>query len=85
MRLVSALLRKRMGGQFKEKLMTKIRNGVVAGVASCFLIAGLSACEKQEGPAERAGKQVDKAVESVGKQVEKAGEKIQDAAKDAKK
>ncbi len=65
--------------------MTKIRNGVIASLAACVLIAGLSACEKKEGPAERAGKQLDKAVESAGKQVEKAGEKIQDAAKDAKK
>ena len=40
---------------------------------------------EERGPAERAGKQVDKAVEKVGEQVEKAGQQIQDAAKDAKK
>ena len=61
--------------------MTKIRNSVGAGLAMVILMAGLAACEKKEGPAERAGKQVDKAVESAGKQIEKAGEKIQDAAK----
>ena len=60
--------------------MTKIGNRVGAGLA-IILMAGLLACEKKEGPAERAGKQVDKAVESAGKQIEKAGEKIQDAAK----
>jgi len=49
------------------------------------LIVGLYACEKKEGPAERAGKQIDKAVEKAGQQVEKAGQQIQDAAKDAKK
>jgi len=54
-------------------------------IVSSVLITGamlfvLSACEK-EGPAERAGKEADKAVESVGKQIEKAGESIQDAAK----
>jgi len=54
-------------------------------LAMSFLIVGLSACEKKEGPAERAGKQIDKAVENAGKQVEKAGQKIQDEAKDAKK
>ncbi len=48
-------------------------------------IAALSACQKQEGPMERAGKDLDKAVQSVGQQVEKAGDSIQDAAKGDKK
>ena len=42
-------------------------------------------CQKKEGPVERAGKQIDKAVEKAGQQVEKAGEKIEDAAKDTNK
>jgi len=46
---------------------------------------GLSACEKKEGPAERAGKEIDTAVQSAGQKLEKAGQDIQDAAKDAKK
>jgi hypothetical protein len=49
------------------------------------LLLTLSACQKQEGPAEKAGKSVDQAAEKVGQQVEKAGEKIQDAAKGDKK
>ena len=65
--------------------MTKTRGAVCAGLAMSILIVGLSACEKKEGPAERAGKQIDKAVESAGQQIEKAGQKIQDEAKDAKK
>ena len=65
--------------------MTKIRNGISAALAMSILMVGLSACEKKEGPAERAGKEVDKSVESAGKQLEKAGQSIQDAAKDAKK
>ena len=65
--------------------MTKFRNSACAALALSVLVFGLTGCEKKEGPMERAGKQVDKAVESAGKQVEKAGEKIQDAAKDAKK
>jgi hypothetical protein len=48
-------------------------------------VHGLSACEKKEGPGERAGKAVDEAVETTGKKIEEAGEKIQDAAKDAKR
>ena len=49
------------------------------------LLVALFGCQKQEGPAERAGKEVDKAVESAGQKLEKAGQNIQDAAKDAKK
>jgi hypothetical protein len=49
------------------------------------LLAALFGCQKQEGPAEKAGRQVDKAVESVGQQIEKAGDAIQDAAKGDKK
>ena len=65
--------------------MTRIGSSICAGLAMSVLVVGLSACEKKEGPAERAGKQMDKAVEKVGEQVEKAGQQIQDAAKDAKK
>ena len=54
-------------------------------LAAVVLIAGLSACQKEEGPAERAGKAVDNAVQKAGEKVEQAGEKIQDTAKDAKK
>lgn len=46
-----------------------------------MLFVALPGCQKQEGAAERAGKDVDRAVENVGQQIEKAGEKIQDAAK----
>ena len=65
--------------------MGKMRNSLYAALAATILVVGVSACEKKEGPAERAGKQLDKSLESAGKQLEKAGEKIQDAVKDAKK
>jgi hypothetical protein len=64
--------------------MDNIRSGVVACLAIGILVTGLAGCEKKEGPAERAGKEIDKSVESAGKQLEKAGQNIQDAAKDAK-
>jgi hypothetical protein len=63
----------------------KIRNGVSAGLVISLLLVGLSACEKKEGPVERAGKEIDKSIENAGKQIEKAGQSLQDAAKDAKK
>jgi uncharacterized protein YcfJ len=64
--------------------MMKFRNGAIAATAIGVLLAGLSGCQKQEGPAESAGKEIDKAIGTVGQNIEKAGEKIQDAAKGAK-
>jgi hypothetical protein len=51
-----------------------------------ILLAGSMtvACE-QEGPAERAGKDIDKATKDTGKAIERAGENIQDAARDAQR
>ncbi|MDP1876128.1 MAG: hypothetical protein Q8M17_01025 [Actinomycetota bacterium] len=63
----------------------KFNKNAATTLAIGILVAMLSGCQKQEGPAERAGKEVDKAVEKTGQQIEKAGEKIEDAAKDAKK
>ena len=65
--------------------MMKLGKSVIAALVMSALIAGLFCCQKKEGPAERAGKQIDKAVEKAGQQIEKAGEKIQDAVEDAKK
>jgi hypothetical protein len=62
-----------------------ILKGIGAVLAAGILLGGLAACEKKEGPGERAGKAVDKAVQDTGKKIEEAGEKIQDAAKDVKK
>ena len=45
-----------------------MRNGksIIAVLAIIALVVGLSGCEK-EGPLERAGKKVDKAVEDIKK------------------
>jgi len=50
-----------------------------------ILILGLAGCPQKEGPAEHAGKEVDKAMNKAGQQIEKAGESVQDAAKGDKK
>lgn len=68
-----------------EKRMNRNRNGVVTCLVIGALMTTLAACEKKEGPIERAGKAIDKSVESAGQQLEKAGQKIQDAAQDARK
>ena len=65
--------------------MIKLGKSVMAAFVMSALIAGLFCWQKKEGLAERAGKQIDKAVEKTGQQIEKAGEKIEDAAKDANK
>jgi hypothetical protein len=68
-----------------ERRMTNARTAVTTTLVICSLLLWLPGCQKAEGPAERAGKGIDKAVESAGQQLEKAGQQIQDAAKDAKK
>jgi hypothetical protein len=65
--------------------MIKLGKSVMTALVISALFVGLSGCQKKEGPVERAGKQIDKAVEKAGQQIEKAGEKIENAAKDANK
>jgi len=43
---------------------------------SAGLVLGATACER-EGPAERAGKSVDRAVDKAGDTLERAGDKAQ--------
>jgi hypothetical protein len=63
----------------------KIGKTLGMSLALSALLIALAGCQKQEGPVEQAGKEVDKAMESVGQQVEKAGDAIQDAAQGDKK
>lgn len=64
--------------------MNKLIKPLTAALAIGLLL-GLAACQKEEGPAERAGKAMDNAVKKTGEKIEKAGEKIQEAAEEAKK
>jgi hypothetical protein len=50
----------------KEEHMKKHGKSIIALVAMVALIVGLSGCAK-EGPMEKAGKKVDKAVEDIKK------------------
>lgn len=65
--------------------MKKLGKSVSAALVMTALLATAFGCQKQEGPAEHAGKEIDKAADKAGQQIEKAGEKIQDAAKGDKK
>jgi hypothetical protein len=55
--------------------MKNLGKSFMAVLVMSALIAVLCCCQKKEGPAERAGKQIDKAVEKAGQEIEKAGEK----------
>jgi hypothetical protein len=61
--------------------MIKIVKIVGTALVTSALLVPLFGCERQGGPAERAGKSLDNALDKTGEQVEKAGESIQDAAK----
>jgi hypothetical protein len=64
--------------------MKKFVQSVSTALMMIVLVVGLSGCTK-EGPAEKAGKKIDKTIEKAADQIEKAGDKVQDAVKDVKK
>ncbi len=64
--------------------MTNITKNAAMLLAMVLLAAGVAGCQKEEGPAERAGRNMDNAMEKAGESIERAGEKVQDAARDAK-
>jgi predicted small lipoprotein YifL len=53
-------------------------------IALAALMAALAGCQK-EGPAESAGKKVDRAIDKTGQSIERAGDRVRDAAKNDKK
>ena len=48
-------------------------------ISGAFLLFALG-CEKHEGPAEKAGKDIDHGLEKAGEKIEEAGEKLKDKA-----
>ncbi len=52
-----------------------------AAVVTTAWFAALAGCQEPEGPAEKAGQAIDKAVEKSGEKIEKTGENLQDAAR----
>ena len=58
---------------------------IISILAVCGMLgAGLVACEK-EGPAERAGRQIDEAARDLKKDAGKAADDVKEAAEDLKK
>jgi hypothetical protein len=66
-------------GSRKERDMKKTTKTLPLLISSAFLLFALG-CEKQEGPAEKAGKEIDQGLDKTGEQMEKAGEKLKDKA-----
>ncbi|WP_136523709.1 hypothetical protein [Geomonas ferrireducens] len=64
--------------------MTKLSKVMVAALVLGSMIAGVTGCKK-EGPAERAGKEIDKSVEKAGKEIDKAGAKLNNVINEIKK
>lgn len=50
-------------------------------VTVALLMFALSACRREEGPAEKAGKEIDKAIQGAGQAIEKAADSVRDAGK----
>ena len=50
-------------------------------VGAALLAFSLSACQKEEGPAEKAGKEIDEAAKEAGQAMEKAADSVKDAVK----
>ncbi|MBI4776378.1 MAG: hypothetical protein HY788_19735 [Deltaproteobacteria bacterium] len=62
--------------------MKRLVSLLVMCAMAMMLVFG--ACEK-EGPVEKSGKEVDKAVEKAGDTLEKAGDKVEEATENATK
>jgi hypothetical protein len=60
-----------------KKLLRVIVGAVIAGL----LIAGPAGCQREEGPAERAGRQVDESVQKGGEKLQEAGKEVEKAGK----
>jgi len=63
--------------------MKQKKTGATIGLtlAMFALLVALSGCDRNDGPAEQAGKKLDNALEQTGKEMEKAGEAVKDAVK----
>lgn len=59
------------------------RTLLMASFLGVGLSVGLVACDTHEGPAERAGEDIDRAMENAGDKTEQAGEEARDSIEQA--
>lgn len=64
--------------------MFKNTRSIMSLTAIGMMALALAGCEK-EGPAEKAGKELDNAISQAGQEMEKVGDSIQNAASTAQK
>ncbi len=57
----------------------KVTKSLPLVLSGALLVFALG-CEKKEGPAEQAGKQIDKGLGQIGDQMKDAGEKVKNKA-----
>ena len=57
----------------------KRKSSLLLGVAALTLGGWLSACDRNEGPAEEVGEAIDQSNQSTGKALENMGDKMEDA------
>jgi hypothetical protein len=76
--LVAAAAGQSIYQNYQEELEMKLGGSISAVLLVSGLLLALPGCQKQEeeGPAEQAGKEIDKMAAKAGQQVEKAGEGI---------
>lgn len=58
--------------------MKKVLKAFASAALVLSLLFGISGCQRQEGPAERAGEQNDEAVEEGGEQLQEAEEEARE-------
>ncbi|HNU74455.1 MAG: hypothetical protein BWZ01_00426 [Deltaproteobacteria bacterium ADurb.BinA179] len=62
--------------------MKKFIKGITTALVMAVMFLGFPGCE-QQGPAERAGEQVDEAVEEGGEQLQEGQEQLEDTGEEA--
>jgi hypothetical protein len=65
-----------------REIVMKLRTVTGTALIVGLLLVALSGCEK--GPAEKAGENIDDAVDKVGESLGNAGDSIQEAGRDAR-
>ena len=61
--------------------MSRLKTMALGLAAGLVLFTAVGCEKKEEGPAEKAGKEIDKAGDHIGKAMQDMGEKMQDKSK----